>query len=285
MLNMNTEALIAKLQKERDQKEKGGKGGKDLRFLNYFDLEFGQEIVIRLLPDGDDSGDLYKDYSTHGPNLKNPAIERISCAYKTSNEKCPACGHSYMFHQDGDKENAKKWRTKDTTIAQCIVIDSPIEISEAADGNPIKLMYLPWGMKEVIVDSILNGTVSDPTEINFVIKKSKNPGGCASYDPSYFKLNDTRDIPDDVIEALNEGIAHLYVLGEETPAAATAEEVQVWLDNAIDVMANKTTNTKPSSPTNDSGAEKAATTVDGGQPKERTSSTSLLEKLQQRKRA
>lgn len=295
MLSMNTEALRNKLQKEREDKENGNKKKKsDTRFLNYYDLEFGQEMVVRLLPDGSGSGDLYKEYETHGPNLKNPSIERISCVYKSSGERCPICYHSYQLNQSGDKEEAKRWRGKQTFISQCLVIDSPIEINESDDQNPVKLMYLPWGMKESIVDAILNGTISDPTEVNFVIKKTKNQGGFASYDKSYFKINDDRDIPDAFAEALEAGVAYLYDLNEEVPPVATVEESQEWLNNAIAVESgntktNNSGNDAGNDTDNDAGASTdsvkeastdAASSGSGG----KSSSQDLLAKLKNRNR-
>lgn len=287
-MNIDTDKLRKKLEKNR---EKGSGGKADPRFLNYYDLDFGQEIVVRLLPDGDDSGDLFKEYAVHGPNLRNPNVERISCAYSSNGEKCPACGYSYGFHQNGDKEAAKQWRTKENTIAQCVVINSPIELNEAEDGNPVKLMYLPWGMKESIVDAILNGTIDDPTAVNFVIKKTKNQGGRASYDKSFFKINDTTDIPEDFFTLLEEGTAYLYNLGEEIPAPATADEVQEWLDDAIEKVNGNTSKSNSSSSSNDDDGQTDDGQSDEGQSSDdnasegkKHSSNDLMSRLKNRQR-
>jgi len=76
------------------QEEKKNKKGGDPRFLNYFDMETSQQMVIRLLPDGGDSGELWLEYSTHGPNLKNGLVDNIACA-NMNDERCPACTYSY----------------------------------------------------------------------------------------------------------------------------------------------------------------------------------------------
>jgi len=232
MKQVNVKKLREKLIKDEENK---GKNKTDPRFLNYFDLDFNEKMTIRFLPDGGSSGEYWLEYATHGPNLHNPSIEAISCASTSSGERCPACTYSYEFHNDGDRDEAQKWRRKDTSVAQCIVIKSDIEINESEDGNPVKLMYLPYSIKEEIKDSIINGTIDDPINHDFVIKKTKNQGGRASYEKSFFKPN-SEDLPDVIVEALEEGVAVLYDLSEELPKAADADEVDAWLEDAIEKM-------------------------------------------------
>lgn len=220
--------------KNKLEKEGNKKGGNDKRFLNYFDLESNKTMTIRLMPDGGDSEELWLEYSTHGGNLKNPMVDRITCA-NMNDEKCPACSYSYGLWQNDEKDEAKKWRNKTTYISQCIVIESPIEINQSDDGNMIKLIYLPFGIKEVIKEAIINGTIEDPTEVDFVIKKTKNSGGYSTYDKSFFKTKES-DIPTEVLNSIGDGTSYLYDISDELPEIATAAEVKVWLDKTIDIV-------------------------------------------------
>jgi len=220
---------------KKDQEQKAKKNSGDKRFLNYFDLEFGEKMTIRLLPDGGDSGEYYLEYSTHGPNLKTRGVKSIACSYMSSGEDCPACGKSFDFYNDGDKTEAQKWRRKETHIGQCLVIDSPIEIDECEDSNPVKLMYLPWGMLEQIKEAIMEGQVDDPMDVDFVIKKTKNQGGYADYSKSYF-VKTVEPLDDEILDAFDNGEMSLYDLSEELPAPTTTEEVAAWLEKTEEIV-------------------------------------------------
>ena len=228
--------------KFRNKIEKSGNSGSvDNRFLNYYNLDFNETVTIRLLPY---ENELFLEYETHGPNLRNPAIGSIACSYKSSGERCPICSHSYNFYSAGDKDEAKRWRGKTTTVAQCIVIDSGnLDVNVSDDKNPIKLIYLPWGMKEAILDPIIDGRVDNPSEVDFVIKKTKNQGGLASYSKSYYNIGGSSDFPEDILEMIENGQAYLYDLNEELPKPSTAKECQEWLDNAIEIDSGKVANT------------------------------------------
>ena len=232
-MSFNTDKLREKLIKQEQRKEHGGS---DPRFLNYFNLDFGQQMTIRVLPDGGTSDELWLEYSQHGPNLDSQDVENISCAKTSSGERCPACSYSYSFHKEGMKDDAKKWRAKDVNIAQCIVVESPIEISQSPDGNSVKLIYLPYGMKEAMKEAIINQTITDPTACDFVIKKTKNQGGFASYDKSYFKTKES-DLPESFLATIEAGTSYLYDLKAQLPEPATAEQVGVWLEKAIELEA------------------------------------------------
>lgn len=221
---------------KRDEEEKSKKSGKgDKRFLNYYDLDFGEKMTIRLLPDGGDSGEYYLEYATHGPNLKTRGVTGIACSYTSSGEDCSVCAKSFDHHSDGDKDEAFKWRRKETFIGQCLVIDSPIEINETEDVNPVKLVYLPWGMVDVIKEAITEGQVENPMDVDFIIKKTKNKGNRAEYGKSYF-ANSVEPLDDDILDAFDNGEMNLYDLSEELPAATTSEEMEEWLEKTIKIV-------------------------------------------------
>ena len=232
MKAIDSNVLREKFLKQADDKANKGKGAKkDLRFLNYYDLKYGETITIRLLPDAE-SEELWLDYSTHGSNLKNRAIKPISCVWDMQGESCPACGHSYSFHEQGDKKEAARWRSKESSVGQCVVVDSPIEIAQAEDGNLVKLIHIPYGIREYIKECVINQTVPDPTAVNLVIKKTENAGKQATYNKTYFNINDDA-FPEEVLSSFEVDESYLYDLSKELPPSSTAAEVQTWLDAAI----------------------------------------------------
>lgn len=287
--SINTNKFRDKLIADQEKKANKSKGGKkDSRILNYFDLDFGQEMTIRFLPATDD-GDPYLDYTIHSPGAKEAG--RIACSYVSSGEKCPACKRSWEAHESGDKETNNTWIKQNRTLAQCIVIDTPegFELTLPEEGeveNLVKLVYLPFGIKEAIDESIMNGTVTDIAGTNFVIKKTKNQGGRAAYGKSYFKINDDAEIPSKVMESLQNGDSSMYNIREEIPVPSTAVEVAEWMEKVDEELAAVATTPT----TNDGGSAKAAieamsktpettpeSTNDGG-----TSSSDLLNLLNKR---
>jgi hypothetical protein len=277
---------------KRDEESKKKKGG-DKRFLNYFDLGYGQKMTIRLLPDGGDSGEYYLKYSTHGPNLKTRGVEGIQCPYDANGDDCPACGYSYDFYNDGNKEEAGKWRRKETFVGQCLVIDSPIEINETDDGNPVKLMYIPWGMLEQINEAVMEQQVDEPMDVDFVIKKTKNSGGFASYDKSYF-MKEVEPLDDEILDAFDSGEMNLFDLSKELPAPATTEDVEEWLEKTIETVTKA--NSRQNRTNHDDGVdddvddqkyddEQKDDEAGENKPPKKTSAKSLMDRLKKKSAA
>lgn len=235
--------LREKLQEEEESKGKP-KGSNDPRYLPFYQMEERETMKIVFV--ADPNGDLYTSYRKHGGNIKVPGIKPINCCYTSSGESCPVCQLSYQYYQEEGKgsANAQMWRGQNHFITQCIPIESNIEIPETVDDNGdltniVKLMALPFKVKEKIDEAIISGEVNDPTEIVFVLKKNKNDGGYATYEHSYFLHKDLEDIvPSEIFEAADQGLVQPYDLQEELPAATTTEEVQEWLDDALEKIAN-----------------------------------------------
>lgn len=236
-----------------------GKKGKDLRFLNYYDMQEGDKLTVRFLPDPE-SGEYWLEYATHGPNLKLRGLDAVSCSYTSSGEDCPACSYSFEFHNDGDKTQAQRWRRKETYIGQVLVTDQNpcIEINEPEDGNQVKLIYIPWGVIDNIQEAIMEGRIGEIIDHDFVIKKTTNKGGQANYDKSYFK--ETEDILDDEILELfedDDSGVYLFDLGKELPAPSTTDEVDEWLEKAIE-LDEKTSRRRKSSGGGKAGGRRAS---------------------------
>ncbi len=233
MLNKTkiNENLREKLLKDREEQEAGSNN--DARVLNYFDLQYGEQIEVLLV--ADDAGELFYEYSSHtAPRGSN--VRGINCSFSSSREPCCVCDYGWeLYQRTNNKDLSGKWRRKNHILGQVLPLNFPktLSIPESEDGNLVKLFYMPWGIKELIVDSLINQTISDPTEHVLVIKKTKNQGGKPAYNKSYFKTE--KVVLDPVYEELYaNGQIKPYNLKAELPAPTTSQDMETWLRTALE---------------------------------------------------
>ena len=244
MFGVNTDFAAAL--REREQKESSGKAGREARdkeFLPYYNLDFknanASTMRIRLLPTFDGSMNLWETYHIHKVPKGVTGVKSIHCSYTSSGQSCPICQHGYAAHQRGDKEEAKRWRKDQRWIGQAVVVQSPIEIPASDTGNPIKKVYLPSGVVEVVKEALLNGQVQNPMACDFVIKQTENKGGFAAYEKSFFDFQTMNsDFPPHVVQQLSVPTAKLHDVRNDVPAATTTAECQEWLDKCRAALAS-----------------------------------------------
>ena len=229
----NSKNLRDKIMKNEEEK-KSKKGGGDPRFLNYFDLPENGKMTIRLLPDAGDTGEYWAEYKVHGGGLKLRGVDNINCAYSSSGDDCPVCSHAWDFHNEGDKDEASRWRSNDKHLAQCIVMDSAVEVNETDDGNPIKLIHLPYKVYEILKEAVIEEQVGEIMDTDFIIKRTVGKNGRASYDKSYFAKSED-PLNDEILDAFESGDLVLFDLFAEAPDATTTEDMDKWLTHALNV--------------------------------------------------
>lgn len=224
-----------------------GKREKDTRFLNYYDLKDDEHMKVLLLPDV--NGDLWTKFRKHGPNLtytdakgKVHNVRGVGTigAYPNDSDS-PVMQKGFDLLQlekdTGDRayrEEAKKWFPKDYTVMSCLVIEAPMEIAQSPDGNDVKLFNVPYKIQSYIMNQISEEVIpEDELFITpFIIKKSKNEGGWATYENSYFAR---KTLTDEEIESLEEDFKielFDYSKLDIVPEEPTIEELQKWLDKA-----------------------------------------------------
>lgn len=231
--------------KASQEKKSGGGGKKDPRFLNYFELDIdkNQSMTVRFLPIND-KGDVFHDYSIHSHPSRD--VKNIQCSYTSSGDNCPVCSKSYAGYQAGDKATQKLWNKNEKTLAQVVVVQSDIDIDVAPDGNLIKLMYVPYGIKKEILKAIDNGIITNVSASNFVIKKAMGNGNRPHYDNSFYKPNDTAEIPQEFHDSYNADQSYIYDITKEAPPVTTTADMQAWLDVAeLQTVSASTTVSKP----------------------------------------
>lgn len=227
----------------RKEEEKGGKS--DLRYLNFYDLKIGEKMIVMFVPDV--NGAFWAKYKMHGPGLRVKGAKAVRCVYEAAGEECDACQKGFglldLQKETGDdsyKEEAKRWFSKDRVVASVIVLEAPMDITAAEDGNQVKLFAVPYNVEEHIKECIKDGRISQDELCTtpFVIKKSQGKGGTpekpnASYAHSHFlhgKAVDDEDLAfleDMVIEQFDYTDG-----GDVVPAIPTQEDVAAWLEHA-----------------------------------------------------
>jgi len=216
---------------------------KDTRYLNFYDLKDGEKMKILFVPCAG-SGELYRKWKVHGPNLGIRGVGGVRCSDEANQQDCPACQQGYALLNEGKedgndyeayKEEAKKWFSREFTLAQCLVLEAPFEVSESPDNNEVKLIRLPWAIEEKIRESVLEGIV-DEDDIclrPFVIKNTMN-GKYNTYKNSFFH---PKQVDDEVLEAFDDEDLVVEPYDLETidviPEETTEAEVEAWLEKAI----------------------------------------------------
>lgn len=248
------------LEKSFEKNSSGGKREDDPKILPYYKMKAGEKMQIILVPDAE--GNLVTSFSMHGPNMKNASAGKVECVYRRDKTSCPACAHGYQMYQDGNEES-KKWLSKDYYIAQCVVVEAPMELPELSDGNQVRIVYLPKGVFEKIEESYKDGIIEDPTEHILVIKKTENANGRASYDNSYFNQ---LPIDEEILEAFEGETIEPFDLVAENIApdgTTTADEVRDWTEKAREVLESASTSATPASGSGDSANEAPRKTTTG----------------------
>ena len=157
-----------------------------------------------------------------------------------------------------------------------IYSDKPFNNSERFTPPAITVVDAPKipPKKEAVIED----QVGEIFDTDFVIKKTKNSGGQPAYDKSYFVKNE-EPLDDAIIDAFDSGELQLYDLSEVIPKATTTEEMDEWLDKAIEKdnkVARRTT--KTSNDSSDKDDDKDDDSSDDDKPK-KTSAGSLIDRL------
>lgn len=208
----------------------GGQREDDPKVLPYYKLKTGEKMEVMLLPYED--GDLMKHFKKHGPNMGVASVGSVDCIYHSRGESCPACAKGYSYVEDGKgTPMSKKWMAKDYYVAQVVVIDCPFDLKPLEDGNEARIFYMPFAVMEKIKESYAEGIVEDPTDHIFVIKKTENQGGNASYANSFFR---PKPAGEEIFEAFEDSMIEIHDLVEADiePKEVSEEEVGDWVEKA-----------------------------------------------------
>lgn len=242
--NRSVEDLKAKLRE--DNGSSGSNFVPDKRFLNYYDLDFGDSMKVVLIPDPE--GNYYHKWTRHGTYSQE--IDSFPCRYQNQNKaSCPICLGAYEFYQQGklDKNGnplSQHFSKKTYVLAQCVVIDSSIEIQDHGEDTLVHLIWLPIKVFDKLHESVDEGIIqNDIQEHMLVLKKTKSSNGNPGYEHSYFRES-IYEPSDDMMQAINAGLIQPWTLSEVespkgeryVPEPVTEEQAQEWFDKCVNKL-------------------------------------------------
>ena len=265
--------LKSNIKDQIEKEDSKGSSGPDKRFLNYYDLKEGEKMTVLIVPDP--NGELWTKFRRHGPNLKTRGVGSIGCRYDMAGEDCPVCQKGFSLldleKETGDKAyrtEAKKWFARDYTVMNVVVLDSPIDVLEAEDGNQVKLMYVPFAIENLIKEHLKEGIIEEDElcTIPLNIKMTKNAAGYAAYDSSFFAR---KPVTDEELEAFDDFKVEPHDLStlDVIPELPSKEEAEEWVEKAQEKLDAATDKDKSS----------------GGSSKSSKTKESAAERLKKRK--
>ncbi|MBG24107.1 MAG: hypothetical protein CMF22_11730 [Idiomarinaceae bacterium] len=230
----------------REDIEAANKKGKrkDPNALNYYDLKDGEKMTV-LFVASEQTGDIWFRHGLHGKGLRG--IDRVRCPRIESGgtDNCPICEYGFAlnaeYKEGGSKDPVlrERYRTflgKDQTAMQCVVMESPMEISQSPDGNQVKMFIAPKGIVDQITNQIVEGQLDEDDIVTtpFTIKKTNNGGGFPKYDDSFFAR---KPIADADLEAFDDKVIETWDFRAEgtpeIPKQLDEEGLKEWLEKAI----------------------------------------------------
>lgn len=241
--------LVDSIKQEEEEKQTSGGRKNDPRFLNFYDLEFGQSMRLLLVPDV--NGELFLSYAEHGPKLDAKMPHHTLCPRVMSNAECVICNEKmfplYEMGKDAGantdagkqlKAMANRFQTSDRCIASCIVLESPVEIPLDESLNQVKLFRVPKDVEKAIRNALKMGEISqsDLTVYPLVLTKNKNAYDKADYSGTVFSR---KPISDDDEAWINdqETVIELYDYEalenfDFIPSLLSSEEMLEWIETA-----------------------------------------------------
>lgn len=220
------------LAKQIEKEEESDSGNRDKRFLNYYDLKYGEKMTVLFVPDV--NGQAWTTYRRHSAPRGIRGLDAVGCPGASSCAICQKGFDAYEVFKEtndkDDKEYAKKFFARDVAIASVVVIDSPCDINVDENENDVKLFNMPFAIEKILKEAIKEEQIDDDSLVctPFVIKKTKNQGGQAAYDSSYFQREQLDDDAFEVME--NEMNIDLFDYEELDiiPSIPEEDEAEAW---------------------------------------------------------
>lgn len=226
---------LAELQKAFDENETRG-GSSTSKYYPHWKLDYGQQAVIRFLPDKNEDNGLDFLVKKHMHTLEINGEEKKVPCLKMYGEDCPICKVSNKFYNQDDKVNGKKYWRKETYIAQALIITDPINHDNPEDSYegkvcPVSVGYQLYG---VLSETFKSGELDEVPYAykggcNFIIKKTKQ-GDYANYSVGSSFSRKATDLTKDQLAFVQNEMVDLSTLLPEKPSV---EKVETMLQAAL----------------------------------------------------
>lgn len=190
-------AHFKKAEEEKDTRERS-----KVSYYPFFKMDFGQEAIIRFLPDKNTTnpeGFLIAE-ATHSLTVNGNKV-KVPCLKNYGHKTCPICEVSREFYKREGKDSVqgkKYWRDMQY-LARVVVVSDPLPVEAGKESNAGKVRII--GLTKQIYDKITAAltSTSDPLPempddlmngTNFIIRKERQ-GEYASYSNSGFARSST----------------------------------------------------------------------------------------------
>ena len=238
---------LLQAEQEKAEAQKNGtfvRSGQPDAFLPFWNIENGQELALRFLPDADANNAYFWreremiNLTFNGIKGKNTDVVRLQvpCNEMWVPNSCPVLTEVrqwYKLANDTNNEELKNqasryWKKK-SYLFQCFIAPNSCEVKDdIAPENPIRRVLINKDLFEKVKSILMNPDVSDlPTDYqhgrDFRIIKQKNAGGFNNYDSSQFKFSE-RPLNEEELQAIEQ--YGLFNLNDFMPKQPTPEELQ-----------------------------------------------------------
>ncbi|VAW68097.1 hypothetical protein MNBD_GAMMA08-294 [hydrothermal vent metagenome] len=205
-------------------------------YYRFWDMEPGQQAVVRFLPDKDGNNPFGFMVEKFMHNLTiNGEKKNVPCL-KMYDEDCPVCKVSQAYYKDEGKEsvNGKKYWRKKQTIVQALIMEDPLpanpETGENSEGK-VQFLNLRFQIMSVIKESIESGELDAVPFLyeggcDFIIKKTMI-GDNAKYDVGSKFARRSSDLTDEEIAIAESSSVELSSL---LPASIGLDKIEQMLE-------------------------------------------------------
>jgi hypothetical protein len=199
-------------------------------YYPFWNMKSGQRAVVRFLPDANDSNErgflvekVFHNLTINGQRKMVPCLSMYG-------DDCPICKLSQEYYKAKDDVNGKKYWKKKQYMAQVLVVEDPLEADATTGENhegKVRLISLGFQIYNIIKEAFK----SDELEVapfsyeggyDFIIKKSEQ-GQYASYAVGTKFMNKQRDLSDEEIGVVEEGLIDLSTVLPKHPGVEKVE--------------------------------------------------------------
>lgn len=228
---------LEQLQAAFQQDNNKGNGGRSNNYYPFWNMQVGQQCVVRFLPDLNEENPLgfMVEKAMHTLYI-NGEKKSIPCL-RMYGDDCPSCKVSQAYYKDGDKTNGKKYWRKKQHIAQALIVEDPLppdqETGETHKGK-VRFLALGFQIFKIIKDAFESGELDEvPVAYeggcDFIIKKTQQ-GDYPSYTVGTKFARKTRDLSEEEIAHAEE---HMVDLSTLLPQKPEEEKMESMLNAAL----------------------------------------------------
>src|SRR5665213_168076 len=183
-MSLSLDQLKAAFKKNENE----GSTNRPSNYYPFWNLQDGQQAIVRFLPDKDTSNPLGFLVEKLMHTLDINGEKKSAPCLRMYGEECPVCKVSSAYYKAEDKTNGKKFWRKKQLIAQGLVIEDPMpadENTKETHQGKVRFFALGYQLFNVIKEAFEGGELEDvPYSLDggydFIIKKTKQ-GEYATY--------------------------------------------------------------------------------------------------------